>query len=654
MTGVQMPTHHTPALLRPVVAVADRLSVAGKLLVVAAVLALPAGMIVSSYLSSQNSLIAVATSERAGVRYLAPTMPLLFDLVAGRSALMQGHSGSGQLAADIAAVDAANQRDGVRLHTSTLWEAARKQLTALATSAPASPIARDNNVAAYTAAAGSVLAVITQVGNASNLILDPDLASYYVMDAWMLRLPMVVEASSVAATLGALQAAGSGLTDVLKQLALAEGTLTNNATAIDTDLATATLTKAGARALIANSDAVATLTYSADRLVSGVQAIEVGTGAAVRNDAVVNAARAVDSQLRVALDSLLRDRIDRLQTSEYKALGEAGAALLLAAWLFAGVLVGFRRSVGAVLGRLTALAGGDFTTAASVRSRDEVGKMDAALSVACESLAGTIRTVDSTAISLETATARLTELSAKIAGAATRTEERAVAVGIATVGVDDGTSTLAGGIEEMGASISEIASNAAQAVNVAEAAVDLIEIAHASITQLGESSAEISQVVDVITSIAQQTNLLALNATIEAARAGEAGKGFAVVASEVKELAQETAKATEDIARRIESIQADSRHAIAASTSISDAVMRVTGFQSTIAAAVVQQTATTNEMAGQGGKTASAVRLISENMETVSAAARETTDCVTQARQATADLTAISTQLQGLVRRFHA
>jgi methyl-accepting chemotaxis protein len=649
-----MPTHHAPALLRPVVAVADRLSVAGKLLLVAAVLALPAGMIASSYLSSQNSWIAKAASERAGVRYLTPTVPLLLDLAAGRSALMQGLSGSGQLAADIAAVDKADQRDGVRLRTSTLWDDARKQLTALPTDAPTSSIARDNHVAAYTAAATSVLAVITQVGNASDLVVDPDLASYYVMDAWMLRLPAVVEASSAASTLGALQGAGSGPTDVLRQLATAEGALTNNADAIATDLATVTVTSSGARTLSANSDAVATLTYSADRLVTGVQAIKVGAGTAVRNDAVINAARAVDSQLRVALDSLLRDRIDRYRASEYTALSEAGAALLLAAWLFAGVLIGFRRSVGAVLGRLTALAGGDFTTTASVRSRDEVGKMDAALSIACESLAGTIRTVDTTAISLQTATARLTEIAAKIANAAARTEERAVAVGLATVGVDEGTSTLASGIEEMGASISEIASNAAQAVNVAEAAVDLVEVAHESITQLGESSAQISQIVDVITTIAQQTNLLALNATIEAARAGEAGKGFAVVASEVKELAYETAKATEDIARRIESIQADSRHATAASTSISDAVVRVTGFQSTIAAAVVQQTSTTNEMATQGGNTASAVRLISENMETVSAAARETTECVAQARQATAELMAISTQLQGLVRKFHA
>ncbi|MFN8192797.1 MAG: methyl-accepting chemotaxis protein [Nocardioidaceae bacterium] len=115
--------------------------------------------------------------------------------------------------------------------------------------------------------------------------------------------------------------------------------------------------------------------------------------------------------------------------------------------------------------------------------------------------------------------------------------------------------------------------------------------------ELGNSSAEIGNVIKVINSIAEQTNLLALNATIEAARAGEAGKGFAVVANEVKELAQETAKATEDIGHRISAIQSDTENAVTAITEISAIIAQINDTQTTIASAVEEQTATTNEPA---------------------------------------------------------
>ena len=158
--------------------------------------------------------------------------------------------------------------------------------------------------------------------------------------------------------------------------------------------------------------------------------------------------------------------------------------------------------------------------------------------------------------------------------------------------------------------------------------------------------------VKVITSIAEQTNLLALNATIEAARAGEAGKGFAVVASEVKDLAQETARATEDISRRVQAIQADTGGAVVAIEEISRVIARISDFQTTIASAVEEQTATTAEMSRSVSEAANGSSEIAQNITGVAEAARLTTEGVQQSQEATGELARMSAELTSLVSTF--
>jgi methyl-accepting chemotaxis protein len=187
---------------------------------------------------------------------------------------------------------------------------------------------------------------------------------------------------------------------------------------------------------------------------------------------------------------------------------------------------------------------------------------------------------------------------------------------------------------------------------VATRAVAAAETTTATVAKLGDSSAEIGNVVKVITSIAEQTNLLALNATIEAARAGEAGKGFAVVANEVKELAQETAKATEDIARRVQAIQGDTSAAVTAITEISEIVAQISDRQSTIASAVEEQTATTHEMSRSVGEAASGTGQIADNITGVSTAAESTTQALTQTRTAVDELSRMAADLRSTVARF--
>ena len=204
----------------------------------------------------------------------------------------------------------------------------------------------------------------------------------------------------------------------------------------------------------------------------------------------------------------------------------------------------------------------------------------------------------------------------------------------------------------MGISIQEISASTHDAARVANDAVLVAQSTNETVAKLGESSSEIGNVIKVITSIAEQTNLLALNATIEAARAGEAGKGFAVVANEVKDLAQETAKATEDISRRIAAIQADTDGAVTAIGEISEVIGKINDYQTTIAAAVEEQTATTNEMARNVAEAATGAAQIAENVVGVATAAETTTTGVGESQRAAADLARMSEELQGLVGRF--
>ena len=175
---------------------------------------------------------------------------------------------------------------------------------------------------------------------------------------------------------------------------------------------------------------------------------------------------------------------------------------------------------------------------------------------------------------------------------------------------------------------------------------------NATVGKLGESSAEIGQVIKVITSIAQQTNLLALNATIEAARAGEAGKGFAVVANEVKELAKETAKATEDISRKIEAIQGDTKGAVEAIGQITTIINQLNDISNTIASAVEEQTATTNEITRNVGEAAKGSSQIVENIVSVATAAKSTTEGATNTQTAAQELARMAAELQRLVGQF--
>ncbi len=255
---------------------------------------------------------------------------------------------------------------------------------------------------------------------------------------------------------------------------------------------------------------------------------------------------------------------------------------------------------------------------------------------------------------LSASSGELSSLNQQIGANAEETSAQANTVSAASEEVSRNVQTVATGTEEMSASIREIARNTAEAARVAASAVSVAAATNDTIAKLGESSAEVGKVIKVITSIAQQTKLLALNATIEAARAGEAGKGFAVVANEVKELAKETAKATEDISQKIEAIQSDTRGAVTAIGQIGSIINRINDIQGTIASAVEQQTATTNEMSRNIAEGARGTEEIARNITGVARAAQDTSRGVAKALEAAGALANMAAELERIAATFSA
>ncbi|WP_232678141.1 methyl-accepting chemotaxis protein [Nocardioides sp. R-C-SC26] len=305
-----------------------------------------------------------------------------------------------------------------------------------------------------------------------------------------------------------------------------------------------------------------------------------------------------------------------------------------------------------VLDVVRAASAGDLTREIEVSGEDAIGQLAGGLSSLLATLRQSMVDIGRTADALEVASDQLTILSQGMGDGATLTSDRAASASSASAEVSASIQTVASAAEEMTASIREIAQNATEAASVATGAVGVAGSAQETVSSLGESSAEIGQVIKVITSIAQQTNLLALNATIEAARAGDAGKGFAVVANEVKELAKETARATEDIGRKIEAIQGDTSGAVTAISEISEVIGRINDIQTTIASAVEEQTATTNEIARSVTEAAGGANGISEDITQVASAADDTRQGAQNTLQSATELATMATELKALVGRF--
>jgi methyl-accepting chemotaxis protein len=397
-----------------------------------------------------------------------------------------------------------------------------------------------------------------------------------------------------------------------------------------------------------------------------------------RDTAMLNAVKSSDavafSAAVAAAQPALDETIARLEAEEGKVSAEAtaiasrsasggtavirtslialvvGLVVVVLLALFAAEIM--RSQVARVKRVADALASGDFTVVSGMDSRDEVGRMGHALDSATTTLRATMAQVAGSATSVATAAQQLAAGNNQVSEGAQEMSARAGVVSTAATEVSRNLVDVSSGSEEMTASIREIAHSTAEAARVGIQAVEAARAADEQIGRLGVSSQEIGNVVKVITQIAGQTNLLALNATIEAARAGEAGKGFAVVAGEVGELARETARATEDIASRVQAIQADAQGAVAVIAQIAGIVQSINEHQSTIASAIEEQTATTNEMGRNVSDAATGSQEIAGGIETVAQAAAESSEVLKQVGASIVELNSLADELKQRVASF--
>lgn len=513
----------------------------------------------------------------------------------------------------------------------------------------------------------TVRSMISHAGDTSNLILDPDLDSYYLMDITLLALPQTQDRLADILSEGRQMLIRGELTPDDRLRLSVMSTLLRESdygrivgstrTALNED-PNFNGVSASMQNVESALDSYMSSTEKLTTLLDDMAAAETTTITPDQYESAVVAAIDGSFQLwKIAaqeLDTLLGIRVDDYTSQRLWALMLTLLALAVSGVLVFVVAGGITRPLSQCVTSLQTLAEKDLTFRLDVKSSGELGEIASAVDQAADGMREAISSLRESASELQDAAENQTEASQQMSANAEETSTQARVVSTAAEQVSSNTQAVAVAVDELSSSIREIASNAQDAVRVATEAVKVAGSTNATVARLGESSTEIGEVIKVITSIAEQTNLLALNATIEAARAGEAGKGFAVVANAVKELAKETGKATEDIGRKIDGTQHDMQEAADGIRRISKIIEQINDYQNSIAGAVEEQTVVTRQISSNVSDAAHGTSEIAENITAVAQAAAGTAEGAATTQDAARNSARLAGKLQELVAQFRS
>jgi methyl-accepting chemotaxis protein len=437
------------------------------------------------------------------------------------------------------------------------------------------------------------------------------------------------------------------------------------------DAATGDLTKItqafGASTEFEEASSIATMLHAHQQLQDKIEQLAMGQG----NDAMGRAydmlktdESAQQGELMARLQKLVNQQQEKTN-QEIQALADASHAATLTLWTttFLGILVAcviayvvskrISVSLGSLLDRARAISAGDLSgQELTSGTDDEIGDLMAAMNEMQTRLREMIVAVAQMSGYVASSSEDLRGVSDHMSTNAEETASQSRVVSVSGEEVSRNLKAAAAATELMSDSIKEISKNTTEAAMVSKSAVSTAQTTNASVLELAKSSAEIGNVIKVITTIAHQTNLLALNATIEASRAGDAGKGFAVVANEVKELAKQTAIATEEISRKIEAIQGETKTTTQSIGQITAIITQINTISNTIAGAIEDQTTTTNDMVRNVNHAATGSAQIVDNMKAVANAAKNTTQGAEETNEAAQKLSKMATELRELVSQF--